>query len=37
VKKAVRYRRLTQMEKNYKLELEETVRQKIQEVKEASK
>jgi putative two-component system response regulator len=37
VKKAVRYRRLTQMEKSYKLELEETVRQKIQEVKEASK
>ena len=37
VKKAVRYRRLTQMEKNYKLELEETVRQKIQEVKESSK
>jgi putative two-component system response regulator len=37
VKKAVRYRRLTQMEKNYKLELEETVRQKIQEVREASK
>jgi putative two-component system response regulator len=37
VKKAVRYRRLTQMEKNYKLELEETVRQKIQEVRAASK
>lgn len=37
VKKAVRYRRLTQMEKNYKLELEETVRKKVQEVKEASK
>ena len=37
VKKAVRYRRLTQMEKNYKLELEETVRQKIREIKETSK
>lgn len=36
VKKAVRYRRLTQMEKNYKLELEETVRQKVREVKETS-
>ena len=37
VKKAVRYRRLTQIEKNYKIELEETVRQKIQEIKEASR
>ena len=37
VKKAIRYRRLTQMEKNYKLELEETVKKKVQEVKEASK
>jgi putative two-component system response regulator len=36
VKKAVRYRRLTQMEKNYKLELEETVRLKVREVKETS-
>jgi cyclic di-GMP phosphodiesterase len=37
VKKAVRYRRLTQIEKNYKLELEETVRQKVREIKETSK
>jgi len=37
VKKAVRYRRLTLMEKNYKLELEETVRQKILEINETSK
>lgn len=37
VKKAVRYRRLTLMEKNYKLELEETVRQKMQEINETSK
>jgi cyclic di-GMP phosphodiesterase len=37
VRKAVRYRRLTQMEKNYKLELEEMVRQKMQEINETSK
>jgi putative two-component system response regulator len=37
VKKAVHYRRLTQMEKNYKLELERTVRQKTEEAKETSK
>lgn len=37
VKKAARYHRLTQMEKNYKLELEATVRQQIQEIKETSK
>jgi len=37
VKKAVRYRRLTLMEKNYKLELEETVRQKMREINETSK
>jgi putative two-component system response regulator len=37
VKKAVRYRRLTQMEKNYKLELERTVKQKTQEIVETSK
>lgn len=37
VKKAVRYRRLTQMEKNYRLELEQAVRQKTREIKETSK
>jgi len=37
VKKAVHYRRLTQMEKNYKLELERTVRQKTEEARETSK
>jgi cyclic di-GMP phosphodiesterase len=37
VSKAVRYRRLTQMEKNYKLELERTVRQKTREIMETSK
>lgn len=37
VKKAVRYRWLTQMEKNYRLELERAVRQKTREIKETSK
>jgi putative two-component system response regulator len=37
VNKAVRYRRLTQMEKNYRLELEKAVRQKTHEIKETSK
>jgi putative two-component system response regulator len=37
VKKAVNYRRLFQMEKDYKQTLEETVRQRTREVNEASK
>jgi len=37
VKKAVRYRWLTQMEKNYKLELERAVLQKTREIKETSR
>jgi putative two-component system response regulator len=37
VKKAVHYRRLTQMEKHYRLELEKAVRQKTHEIKETSK
>lgn len=37
VNKAVRYRRLTLMEKNYKLELEEAVRQNVRVINETSK
>jgi len=37
VKKADRYRRLTQMEKNYRQELEKAVRQKTDEINETSK
>ena len=37
VKKAVRYRELVRMERNYTLELEDTVKRKTQEIKEASR
>lgn len=37
VRKAVRYRRLTLMEKNYRIELESAVQQKTREIEESSK